>query len=1065
MTPIGLKIPSIILLIVVLLSVGLVWTQPALALDPKKAISQYMHEVWRMEDGLPSNTIAGILQTRDGYLWIGTEGGGLVRFDGVRFTVFNEQNTPAIKGSTVVPNYEDQAGNLWIGTSSGLIRYKDERFTSLTTKDGVPDDLAFLYYIDRAGNLCLVTRRGLSRFQNGAFTTYPFKDRLPGNVSGVCEDHAGNLWVSVWGSGLYRLKDGKLTHYTMSDGLLHSVIYPIYEDRAGTIWIGTRGGLNQFKDGKLTGFTTKDGLSDNQVYPIYEDREGTLWIGTYGGGLNRFKNGKFTSFTTKEGLSDGRVSAIYEDREGSLWVGTEGGLHRLRDGKVTDYTTHEGLAHDWAYPIYEDRAGNLWIGTKGGLTRCKDGKMTNYTTKDGLSHNVVRAICEDRAGNLWIGTQGGGLNRFKDGTFTHYPAKHGLPSDDVRAIYEDRQGNLWVGRVDAHGNPIKLKDGRFITATGERALAHDVVFVMLEDRAGNLWFGRSDGLYRFKDGQTRHYTDQESPGRIMVMALYEDDQGSLWIGTYNRGLYRFKDGKFTAFTMAQGLADDWVYQILDDGKGNFWMSSNKGIFHVSQKELNDFADGKINSVTCVAYGRGDGMKATGCEGANQSAGCKTRDGKLWFPTTKGVVMIDPEHIPTNTLPPPVYIEQVIADENVVDLSRKVELSPGREKLEFHYTALSFLDPSKVKFKYVLEGFDKEWVDAGTRRVAYYTSIPPGPYRFRVIACNNDGVWNEAGAAVDFYLKPHFYQTHWFYALCALALVLMGVGSFRLRLSQLKAREKKLVRLVQERTKDLQEAKQQLEEINQTLEHRVAEGIKALAEAERMAAYGQMVAGVAHEVRHPIFALRTAAYVLKENFDNHEQSLAQLKTLERETQRMMDLMNDLLEFARPKALMRAPIDPGKLLEEAVQIYRAEHDPSFPNIVTATNAHLPAIVVDRSRLVQVLVNLIQNAATHARGVTTVTLSIDLVTNPSPAGEEPSQLCIRVKDDGAGIAPEHVPKIFEPFFSMGKGTGLGLAIVQRIVKEHGGTISVDSEPGRGTVFTICLPTKHTESTKRGE
>jgi len=524
----------------------------------------------------------------------------------------------------------------------------------------------------------------------------------------------------------------------------------------------------------------------------------------------------------------------------------------------------------------------------------------------------------------------------------------------------------------------------------------------------------------------------------------------LWIGTYGGGLNRFRDGRFTVYTTDHGLPDNVIYQILDDGQGNLWMSSNRGIFRISKKELNEFARGKITSVASAVYGTADGMKSAECNGGNQSAGCKTRDGRLWFPTTKGVVVVDPTNIRTNALPPPVAIEQVMVDKKPIALDGRAEAPPGRGELEVHYTALSFLDPSKVRFQYRLEGYDESWVEAGPRRVAYYTNIPPGRYRFRVIACNNDGVWNDAGASVEFTLAPHFYQTRFFFVLVGVFLMALGPSIYLLRVRQLKARQRELETLVAARTKELTE-------LNRTLEQRVHEGIRKLAEAERMAAYGEVVAGVAHEVRNPLFALQAAAYVIGRQCGvscGRPEVQTQVSLLERQIQRLIRLMNDLLEFARPRELLVTPTDPLALLEEAVETYRAEHPGTSPEIVVEASPNLPPIHVDRTRLVQVIVNLITNAATHAHGVTRVTLSV--AVGPD------EQVCLRAHDDGGGIAPEILPRIFEPFFTTGKGSGLGLAIARRLVTEHGGTISVESEPGRGTTFTICLPTKHTESTK---
>jgi len=735
-----------LLLIIILSEPVTAW-----ALDPDKTITQYVHDVWQVEDGLPQSTITAILQTRDGYIWLGTQE-GLVRFDGVRFTVFDKKNTKNIKDSHILTLFEDHEGSLWIGTyGGGLNRLKDKEFTAYTTKEGLSDNM----------------------------------------VWSICEDGKGSIWIGTYSGGLNRLRDGKFTAYTTKDGLSNDFVRSIYEDREGSLWIGTGEGLNRLRDGKFTAYTTKDGLSNDMVWSIYEDRNGSLWIGTYSGGLNRFKDGKFTAFTTKEGLSDDIVKSIYEDREGSIWIGTEGGgLNRLRDGKFTVYTTKEGLSNDFVKSIYEDREGSLWIGTDGGgLNRLKDDKFTVYTTKEGLSSDLVKSIYEDREGSLWIGT-GEGLNRLKDGKFTVYTTKEGLSNDMVWSIYEDRKGSLWIGTW--RGGLNRLRDGKFTAYTTKDGLSNDMVRSIYEDREGSLWIGTDGGgLNRLRDGKFTVYSTKEGLSNDLVRSIYEDGEGSLWIGTRGGGLNRLKDGKFTAYTTKEGLFDDSVWQILEDGKGNLWMSCNNGIFRVSMRELNDFAEGKISSINSISYGEPDGMMSKECNGGFQPAGWKSRDGKLWFPTIRGVVMINPENIRTNKLPPPVLIEHVIIDNRSFAASGVIQISPGNKDFEFHYTGLSFLVPERVKFKYKLEGWNKEWIDAGTRRTAYYTNIPPGSYCFRVIACNNDGIWNEEGASLKIIVPPPFWQIWWFRVLLILSILSAAIFIYKLRTRAIRRRNEEL----------------------------------------------------------------------------------------------------------------------------------------------------------------------------------------------------------------------------------------------------------------------------------
>ncbi len=781
------------------------------SLDPHKHVTQYMHRSWSLRQGLPQSVVHAIARTSDGYLWLGTQE-GLARFDGVRFEIFDRQNVPQLKNNWIRVLCQDRAGRLWIGTyGGGLTCLNEGRFTTYTTADGLSGNTIRAIHEDRGGNLWIGTNdSGLFRLKDGKFFHCTSKQGLHHDrVFAILEDRAGNLWVGT-GGGLNRLKNGKFTNYTTKQGLAHDEVYGLYEDRSGSLWVGTRGGLNRLKDGVFATYTTAQGLSHNEVRCIVGDRDGNLWIGTYAGGLNRFFNDAFTAFTGKQGLGANGVWSLYEDPEGGLWVGTEGGgLSRLRDGLFTPYTTTippGGLSNNMVRSIYEDRSGSLWFGTSGGgLNRLKDGSFTTYTRKNGLTDDDVWSLYEEPGGSLWIGTNGG-LNRLKDGVFTTFTTEQGLCHNFIRCILRARGGSLWIGTSDGLN---RLKDGVFTAYTTKQGLYHNGIRCLHEDGEGTLWIGTAGGLNRLKGD----VLIKERLSHSAIRCFHEDAGGSLWIGTSGGGLKRFKKGAFTAVTTADGLFDDKVHTILEDKLGNLWMSSNKGVFRVAKKEVEDFFKGKRKGITCFAYDERHGMKSRECNGGSQPAGCRTPDGSLWFPTIEGAVKIEPVNLRTNTVKPPLVIEALVADKEEYykyvgagggkpEKDDKLTLPKGTKRIEIRYTALSFTAPDAVRFKYLLEGYDTQWSDPVAKRSVVYTNLHPGNYTFRVKGCNSDGLWNEKPAALSFYLTPFFYQTIWFKALSVLFLVFFLAFLYRFRVRHLRDRERKLQLFAAKRTREL-----------------------------------------------------------------------------------------------------------------------------------------------------------------------------------------------------------------------------------------------------------------------
>jgi ligand-binding sensor domain-containing protein/signal transduction histidine kinase len=1011
----------------------LVCHQSVLALDPQKAITQYILKSWTSDDGLPQNSVVTIAQTRDGYLWFGTNQ-GLARFDGVSFTVFDQTNTPEIKSNSIKSLYEDKEGNFWIGTTGGLNKFRDGKFTSFTTSDGLSNNIVAAIYEDRRGTLWIGTDGGgLNKFDGRSFTHFTKKDGLSSDmVTVIYEDIREDLWIGTYLGGLNRFKHGKFTSFTTKDGLSNDSVWTVYEDKQGALWIGTESGLNKFQDGNFISYQTKDGLSNDIVKKIYEDRDGNFWIGTYGGGLNRLKDGKFTSFSTSDGLSNHIVRTIFEDQEGSLWIGTEsGGLNRLSDPKFTSFTTREGLSNDLACAIYEDREGTLWIGTYGGgLNKFKDGKFTSFTTRDGLSNNLVIAITDDKAGNLWIGTYGGGLNKFKDGRFTAFTTKDGLASDFVRSVYEDSEGSLWVGTYDGLN---RFKDGKLTPFTIKDGLADDVVVAMHEDKDGALWMGTRAGLSKFKDGEFTSFTTANGLANNFVKAIYEDNGGSLWIGTAG-GLSRFQNGKFTSFTSKNGLFDNSAYAILEDNDGNLWMSCTKGIFRVSKKQLADFAVGTTNSIESIVYTTADGMRSNECNDG-QPAGLRSADGKFWFATLKGVAMINPNKIKLNTVQPPVAIERVVIDGNRFNPGENAQAPPGAGDLEFVFTAMSFVAPKKVSFKYKLEGYDNNWVDAGTSRTAHYTNIPPGNYRFRLMASNNDGLWNERGAAFELYLRPHFYQRYWFYAAIVVGVVLLGLTLHGWRVQTLENRKRVLERLVNERTENLLAMTRELENANRR--------------------QADFVSGVSHELKTPLTLIHLYGETLLygNEFEKEEQR-NYFRIITRESERLTRLVNNILDFSRiNRGVKDYSLKDGDLVAavaETIDLH-AEHlrRRGFAVDIVVAPA-LPTVRFDQPAVVEATLNLLDNAAKYSDGNKSISIRLF---------QEKSFVVLEVGDRGVGIPKDEHQKIFDQFYRGSNrreqgGYGLGLFLVQHIMDAHHGRVEVQSQPETGSVFRLLFP-----------
>jgi len=767
------------------------------AAQPKQPSPQYVVTTWSGSEG-PEGRNTIIVQTRDGYLWTIMEG-SLVRFDGVRFTAFNSDNTPEIRTKFISSLFLDHRGDLWIATDNGLVRFSNGHFFRYTTADGLSDNTVWQVTEGTDGDIWIGTAKGLVRFRDGHFKVYERnKDLSNTNIDNVYGARDGSIWISN-GRGVSRFNGEKFILQT--DEFLAKTTNSLAimnQDNEGRLWIANYQWLARYRGGKFVIYGRKQGLPDDSISAIGSDHSGTIWIGTRRSGLYRLRDGVIAPYGAQNKF--GRwINAIYEDRDHNLWILSTHGLTRLSEARVDTYGTGDGEQNHSVVTVTEDRNHDIWLASTD-VSRIHEGKSFIYTKADGLAVDRANIVYADSRGAVWIGWHTL-LARYQNGRFTNMT----LPGN-LLALYEDRKGNLWAGTCKGLSQFV---DGKLVSSfTGP--FSDPCVRAIAEDKDGSLWLGTGGGgIFHWDGHESIQYSTQQGLSSPLVLALHMDRDGALWIGTHGGGLSRFQDGRIQNFCPIDGLRDGVIPVILEDDAGNLWINAEKEILRVSKKELNDCAAGRIRSVPSVSYDTADGMKGTIYLMGIQPQGWEAEDGSLWFATGNGVVRLDPRKLNVPRPPARVLIEEPVVDGKVWPLAANLELAPGSHRLELHYTALDLSSPQKLSFKYMLEGFDPDWIDAGQQRTAYYANLSPGHYRFRVIARNRDGIWSETVSPLELHVQPHYYQTLWFRLLEGVLVLGLGFAAYRLRVRSLHERQKLLEKRVQERTQELQKRTQEI----------------------------------------------------------------------------------------------------------------------------------------------------------------------------------------------------------------------------------------------------------------
>ncbi len=1005
-------------------------------------------KVWQTGEGLPQDSVSSIVQTPDGYLWVATFN-GLARFDGARFTVFDEGNTPALQSSRLIRLDVDHEGRLWIiNEAGGLAQLWQGHFRSWTSADGVPLAGAAAVIRGPHRRALLVDRAGgVSRLEGEKWILDPLSGVIAGDRVSLSMDRQERLWVlSQQKRFVGCIADGQLDWLERPDAGGLATVRALSYSQGGGLWLVLSNRVWHYqweaKEWKATDWVLPDSV--RSLTCVLEDRQGDLWVSSYGHGLLHFgPGGACEQFTTAEGLSHNAVRALWVDQEGSLWVGTDGGgLTRFKRKAVTTYGSRDGLSGEVIMGLAPDQhdRDSIWIGLNGGgLNHLRNPRSAGPIFEPRLvTSDYVYGVLEDRQGGLWIGAYDCGILHSAEGRLTPLAKSNEWAGKPLLAALEDSSGGIWLG---GGFGLLRHHAGQLTELNTQLGWSNVIVRALATDRAGNLYVGSyGKGLYRYTGGQWTHYRERDGLGDDHISSLYVDREDQLWIGTFNGGLSRWNRRGFANMTTRQGLPSNSIASIIEDEEGCLWLGSNRGLFRVRKDHLYELAQGRRRLVTGSIYGLTEGLATLDCGGGAQPGACRTHDGRLWFATVKGLTVVDPAKVPANSAPVPVIIEEVLVDGRELGVSiladREAKLPqitskkpkrapellpvlgsratvarysasglvvpPRGERLEFHFTALSFVAPERVRFRYRLEGFDPDWVDGENQRLAFYTHLPPGDYVFHVTACNNDGVWSEPGAALSLAVLPPWWETWWFRLAAVLSVAALFFGWAELRLYRAR------------RQQALQEA--------------FSRQLIASQEAERRRIAGELHDGLGQN----LVLIRNRAELGIRQLRPPPALEEQLREISSAAAQSLEEVRSTAHALRPYELERLGLT--RAIEDVAQKAEGTSSIKFACDMDRIDGVFPQEVeIVLFRIVQEALN---NVLRHAHASEVI---IELK-------REAGWLRLTVLDNGCG---------FGAAGSVGK-VGFGLANMAARTKMIGGKLHIESASGRGTALTVRLPMK---------
>jgi signal transduction histidine kinase/ligand-binding sensor domain-containing protein len=1018
--------------------------------------------------GLMHHTIFSVMQDRRGNMWFGT-GEGVSRYDGKTFTHYTKKE--GLYSRAIISIVEDRNGNLWFCGSDGVTKYDGKYFTNYTEKEGLSDKNVNCCIEDNEGNLWFGTHDyGVNKFDGKTFTHYTDKEGLGDNrVISVTKIKNGSLWFCTEG-GPSEFNGKNFT--TIKKDFGDNVIYAMQQDKNGFLWfVSIDGGVYKYDGKTLAQYTQNEGLNHNDVLNVLADKKGDLWFCTFGYGVTKYDGKTFTHYTEKEGLSSNFVMSAYEDRSGNLWFGTYNSGVNLYHGRTfTHIASSEGLVDNILNTIVEGKNGTLWFSASTGqiysydahLTSSsgtnRDGREKSFVYMDGIekqTYNLFESLCDNK-GNLWFATYHAGLLKYDGKKLVRYTTRQGLSSDEPVSMTQDKQGNLWFGFLNGDLNKF---DGKTFTHYRSKPGFHDGrIRVVKGDNEGNIWFGEK-GLYRFDGKNFVYFGEKEGFSNNTIFSILPDKKGNIWFGTSDAGLIKYNGETFVKYTEKEGLSSNSILSILEDKKGNIWFGGRVGISELKGENLKNESAGY--PLTFKNYTYEDGFFGVGCRGAI----CETDDGNIWIGTNDRLTIYHPEGEIVDSTAPNIQLTDVgLYDENVrwpnllkkdtsfilgngivlqdfrfdgltawYGLPENLSLAYDNNYLDFNFIGITQKQPHKVKYQYKLEGQDKNWSTVSSRTDVSYSDLDHGTYTFKVRAVNGEGYWSN-DFNYTFTIRPPFWNTWWFRALLVLLGLGLVFGYVRLRTRQLRQQEKKLERIVEERTTELEERTVELEQSNSDKD--------------------RIMKILVHDLRNPLSGIQRLSSMMLDQTGLTVKNMEMLDLIHNSSMSLSEMIDDLIEATlknHKESVKPKETDMQLLVDQSANALSFKANEKKQEIILNADEQLFSMV-DFQKIQRVLSNLISNSIKFSPSGSAIT--VRLVKNNG-------SVQISVEDQGIGIPDELKDKVFDMFTRAKRhGTageepfGLGLSICKQIVEAHNGKIWFESQSGKGTKFYLEFP-----------